>query len=73
MQRVIFVLRDVVDRMTLNDEPSNSSFLWWFLRNWRNPNDEQCASEVSWVKTSNSNGRKILPEQILSEEDVGPQ
>jgi site-specific recombinase XerD len=41
-----------------------------FYRWLKDPNDEQYPQEVSWIKISKKNGRKILPEEILSEEDV---
>jgi integrase/recombinase XerD len=60
-------------RLELADETKSvfKIMLRRFYRWLKDPNDEQYPPEVSWVKTGKKNGRKILPDEILSEEDVG--
>jgi integrase len=59
-------------RLELEDE-TKSAFkimLKRFYRWLKDPEDQQYPPEVSWIKTSVKNSRRILPEEILNEKEV---
>jgi hypothetical protein len=41
-----------------------------FYKWLKDPNDEEYPDEVKWIKTSGKNNHEILPEELLTEEEI---